>query len=46
MPVCMRGLATPSCHVSYSASMYRQTQSVLDDESRLALAPRVLPAFD
>jgi hypothetical protein len=26
--------------------LYRQTQSVLDDESRLALAPRVLPAFD
>jgi len=27
-------------------ALYRRTQSVLDDESRLALVPRELPAFD
>ena len=40
------GLVAIGGSAAEADALYRRTQSVLDDESRLALAPRVLPAFD
>jgi hypothetical protein len=43
------GLVAIGDSAAEAEALCRQTQSVLDDESRLALAPlapRVLPAFD
>jgi hypothetical protein len=40
------GLVAIGDSAAEADALYRRTQSVLDDESRLALAPRVLPAFD
>ena len=40
------GLVAIGDSAAEADALYRRTQSVLDDESRLALAPRELPAFD
>jgi len=40
------GLVAIGDSATEADALYRRTQSVLDDESRLALAPRVLPAVD
>ena len=40
------GLVAIGDSAAEADALYRQTQSVLDDESRLALAPCVLPAVD
>src|SRR6185312_2218961 len=40
------GLVAIGDSAAEADALYRRTQSVLDDESKLALAPRELPAFD
>ena len=40
------GLVAIGDSAAEADALYRRTQSVLDEESRLALAPRVLPAID
>jgi len=40
------GLVAIGDSAAEADALYRRTQSVLDDESRLALAPRVLPEVD
>ena len=40
------GLVAIGDSAAEADALYLRTQSVLDDESRLALAPRVLPAVD
>ena len=40
------GLVAIGNSAAEADALYRRTQSVLDEESRLALTPRALPAFD